>query len=385
MNPPSFPARPACVRRPALLALAALSAALGAHAEAPAPLCATAAGGWDAACLRAAYRGEIADWPRPEGVDRPDWRELAPVSTLPRPDQPAALVALGERLFTDPRLSRSDMLACISCHRPTHGFADTQAVSAGHEGRLGTRNTPTVLGAGHASSLFWDGRAPTLEAQATGPIAHPDEMAMPLDELPAKLAALDDYPAAFTRAFGDEPATADQPALSLARIAAALAAYQRTLLPPETRFDRFLAGQRDALDDRELLGLHLFRTKARCMSCHDGALLSDGRFHNLGLTWYGRKYEDLGRYAVTGEPADVGRFRTPTLRQVVHTGPWMHNGRFPALRGVLNMYNAGMPRPKPANDEQARDPLFPKTSELLQPLQLDQAELDALEAFLGVL
>ncbi|THF56865.1 cytochrome-c peroxidase [Pseudothauera rhizosphaerae] len=380
-QPPAHPLIRRACRRGARLA--ALAGALLAWPAAAA--CTLPDDGWDAACLRAVYTRDIAHWPPPQGVDRTDWREMAPVGTLAAPAPQPTRAALGERLFFDPRLSRSDLLACVSCHRPGHGFADTQAVSAGHEGRLGTRNAPTVLGAAHAPALFWDGRAATLEAQASGPIAHPDEMAMPLDELPGKLAALDDYEAAFTRAFAGESAGNGQGAVTLARIAAALAAYQRTLLPPETRFDRFLAGERGALDDRELLGLHLFRTKGRCMTCHDGPLLTDNRFHNLGLTWYGRQYEDLGRYGVTGDPVDVGRFRTPTLRQVAHTGPWMHNGRFPSLRGILNMYNAGMPQPKPANAEQARDPLFPKTSELLRPLDLTPEELDALEAFLAVL
>lgn len=370
---------------PSLRALCALLLAAGGALAAPSALhpavaCHDSATGWDMACVRAAYAGEPASWPQPQGVDDGNWAEMAPIDSLPPSAVDPAQAALGERLFFDPRLSRSDLIACASCHRPTHGFADTQALSAGHEGRLGSRNTPTVLGAGHASSLFWDGRAASLEEQAAGPIAHPDEMAMALDELPAKLAAIDGYPGAFTQAFG--AAGKDGAAITLERITAALAAYQRTLLPPQTRFDRFLAGERAALDERELLGLHLFRTKGRCMSCHHGALLTDHDFHNLGLTWYGRQYEDLGRYMVSGDPADVGRFRTPTLRQVGNTGPWMHNGRFASLRGVLNMYNAGMPRPQPGNAGQAADPLFPQTSTRLQRLELDADELDAVHAFL---
>lgn len=363
-----------------LLLLAALCAPVAA-AQPPVPTadpCRRVDAGWDPACLRAAYGRPPAQWPRPQVADGESWQEMAPYSALPAPAVPAAEAALGERLFADPRLSRSDLVACISCHRPTHAFTDTQALSSGHDGRLGRRNAPTLYGAAHAPALFWDGRANSLEAQATGPIAHPDEMAMALDALPAKLAALDDYPAAFARAFGDGEVT-------LARIVAALAAYQRTLRPPVTAFDRFLEGDRAALDDRALLGLHLFRTKGRCMTCHNGPLLTDNRFHNLGLTYYGREYEDLGRYEVSARDEDVGRFRTPTLRQVGASGPWMHNGLFRSLRGILNMYNAGMPRPRPADAAQAADPKFPVTSKLLQPLQLDAAELEALEAFLGTL
>ncbi|ATE60682.1 cytochrome-c peroxidase [Thauera sinica] len=365
---------------PLLLSVALCAPAAAARPPVPAAdSCRGNDGGWNLACLRAAYGRPIAAWPQPQVPDGERWQEMAPLSALPVPDAPAGQVALGERLFADPSLSRSNLVACISCHRPGHAFADTQAVSAGHEGRLGRRNTPTLYGAAHAPALFWDGRADSLEAQAVGPIAHPDEMAMALDALPARLAATGDYPPAFERAFGDGEVT-------LARIVAALAAYQRTLRPPVTAFDRFLDGERGALDDRALLGLHLFRTKARCMTCHHGALLTDNRFHNLGLTYYGRsQYEDLGRHDVTGRDEDVGRFRTPTLRQVGESGPWMHNGLFRSLRGILNMYNAGMPRPRPADAAQAADPKFPVTSPLLQPLRLDEAELQALEAFLRAL
>lgn len=346
--------------------------------------CRRADTGWDTACLRAAYRAPVAQWPRPQVPDGTTWEEMAPLSALPAPAVAAAPAALGERLFADPRLSRSDLVACISCHRPSHAFADTQAVSSGHDGRLGRRNTPTLYGAAHLPALFWDGRAASLEAQASGPISHPDEMAMALDALPAKLAALDDYPAAFAHAFGEDEGDG---VVTLARIVAALAAYQRTLRPPRSAFDRFLDGEHAALDERALLGLHLFRTKGRCMTCHSGPLLTDNRFHNLGLTYYGREHEDLGRYQVSGRNEDVGRFRTPTLRQVAASAPWMHNGLFRSLRGILNMYNAGMPRPRPrpANAEQAADPRFPVTSPLLQPLHLDATEVEALEAFLGTL
>jgi cytochrome c peroxidase len=216
--------------------------------------------------------------------------------------------------------------------------------------------------------------------QALGPLQHADEMAMDVPALPAKLAALDNYRAQFDAAFGQAGG------VTLARILSALAGYQRTLLPPATRFDAFMEGERTALHDRELLGLHLFRTKARCMTCHSGALLTDQQFHNLGLAFYGRKkYEDLGRYLVTGQPQDVGKFRTPSLRGVAHSGPWMHNGLFPQLAGVLHMYNAGMSRPAPRNAEQAADPKFPVTSPLLQRLQLSSDEIIALKSFLEVL
>lgn len=354
--------------------LAALLPAAGSAGESCRP-----GGQWDPACLRQAYARPLAEWPAPQVEGQVAWREMAAAqapdlpSTLPYP-----MLKLGIRLFFDPALSASGKIACASCHRPQHAYADTLAVTPGHQGRLGRRNAPALVGVAGASSLFWDGRAPTLEHQALGPIADLAEMAMELKELPAKLAAIPGYAEEFAAAWGDG-------AVTLARIQGALAAYQRTLAPERTAFDAFLEGNSKALDDKQLLGLHLFRTKARCMTCHSGPALNDNEFHNLGLTYFGRKYEDLGRYNVTGKNEDVGKFRTPTLRNVSRSGPWMHNGLFGSLRGIVNMYNAGMFHPKPANAAQAKDPRFPVTSPLVKPLKLDERELQALEAFLKTL
>ncbi|GGE50600.1 hypothetical protein GCM10011413_16110 [Pedobacter psychrotolerans] len=151
-----------------------------------------------------------------------------------------------------------------------------------------------------------------------------------------------------------------------------------------TPFDRFLAKDKKALTDQQLMGLHLFRTKARCINCHNGPLFTDNEFHNDGLTYYGRKYEDLGLYNVTKKPEDVGKFKTPGLRNVMKTAPWFHNGLFPNIDGVMNMYNIGMPvqRVKP---EQVNDPLLPKNDKLLKGLMLSNAEKDAVVSFLDAL
>ena len=336
--------------------------------------------GWNIACLRQVYAAPIANWPKPQVADGITPVEMAPVSSLPRPKVDPKVVALGQRLFADQRLSGSNAIACISCHSPAYSFADNKRFSIGDGGRAGVRNTPGLLGAGQMKSLFWDGRAATLEQQALGPLQHPDEMAMDVEALPAKLARLDDYMQQFNAAFGQDGG------VTLPRILTALADYQRTLIPPETRFDTFLEGQRTALNDRELLGLHLYRTKARCMSCHSGVLLTDQQFHNLGLSLYGRKFfEDWGRYQATNADADVGKFRTPGLRGVAHSGPWMHHGLIPSLNEVLIMYNTGMPKPKPRTAAQKADPKFPISSELLQPLKLTADELDAMKSFLEVL
>lgn len=335
------------------------------------------------ACLRAAYAQPPAQWPAPQVDDDVAWQELSALPDI-APSPPhnpfsEAKARLGEKLFFDPRLSRSGQIACASCHEPDLGFADGRKVSFGHDRQAGRRNAPSVAMSGLIEPLFWDGRAATLEEQSLMPVTDPLEMAFSLGEMVERLRASDDYPTAFAEAFEKTPLDARQ-------IADALASYQRTLLrvARTTRFERFMRGRQDALNDQQLHGLHLFRTQARCLNCHFGPALSDGRFHNAGMTYYGRKYQDLGRYEVTGRAEDVGRFRTPSLRLVSRTGPWIHNGLFPDLNGVLNFYNVGMPRPKPA-PSQLDDPLFPTTDPRFQALELERAELLALRAFLDSL
>ncbi len=335
----------------------------------------------DVACLRAAYAGPPSTWPRPHVDPGVDWHELAPLPKVPPEpaDNPAtpAKIALGERLFEDPRLSKSAQIACASCHERQLGWGDGRSVPFGHDRQTGRRNAMSVAMSAYAGPLFWDGRAATLEEQALHPIRDPKEMAFDLPVLEKRLNRDGDYGDAFAEVFGDRRVTAG-------RVAQALAAYQRSLVPRANRLDRFLEGRRDVLTDQQLWGLHLFRTRARCMNCHSGAALTDNRFHNLGLHFIGREREDLGRYRVTGDPADAGRFRTPSLRMVAKTGPWMHNGGFHDLRGILNMYNVGMPRPKPVPGK-VYDPPFPAPDPLLQPLDLHRTELDALTEFLRTL
>jgi cytochrome c peroxidase len=179
--------------------------------------------------------------------------------------------------------------------------------------------------------------------------------------------------------FGPGPITTEH-------TAQALATFQRTLVSAtrNTAFEQLLRGRPQRMSDEQLYGLHLFRTKARCMNCHFGPALSDEQFHNVGLSYYGRKYEDLGRYEVTRKPEDVGAFRTPSLRLVMKTAPWMHNGLFVNMEGTLAFYNMGMPRPRP-NAQQADDPLFPRTSDRLKALNMDKDELRALRSFLDTL
>ncbi|AZC19260.1 cytochrome-c peroxidase [Pseudomonas sp. CMR5c] len=337
----------------------------------------------EVACLREAYSRPFAQWPAPQVDAGVAWQELGPLpERAPSPEHnpyTQQKADLGRRLFFDPRLSRSGQIACASCHEPDLAFADGRRVSFGHDRAAGRRNAPSLVASGLAEQLFWDGRAASLEMQALMPIVDPKEMAFSVTQLVARLRDSTDYPAQFAKAFPGQALGAEQ-------VAAALATYQRDLLrvAQRTPFERFLRGQAKALSDQQLQGLHLFRTKARCMNCHFGPALQDNRFHNAGLTFYGRRREDLGRYEVTGLAQDVGRFRTPSLRLVSHTGPWFHNGLASSLDQVLLFYNAGMPRPVPKGG-QLQDPLFPVTSAQFEVLGLDRVELKALKAFLEAL
>lgn len=331
--------------------------------------------------LRAAYAGAPETWPRPVLHDGAAFIEFGP---LPPVEHPAsnppnpAKIALGARLFDDPRLSRSGQIACATCHARELGFGDALRTSFGHDRLRGRRNSQSLAVAGWMRPLFWDGRSPDLEAQSLHPLIDPKEMAVDdLGLVVARVAADPTYVAAFEAAFGDQ-------VVDLERISKALGAFQRSLSPPRGRFERFVKGDARALNDEQLRGLHLFRTKAGCANCHNGPLLSDGRFHNLGLHFYGRELQDLGRYEVTQAPEDVGRFRTPSLRGVGRTAPYMHNGIMPRLDGVVTFYNAGAARPRP-RPEQANDPLFPTTDPLLRPLELTREERAALVAFLETL
>lgn len=320
--------------------------------------------------LLARYRQGQAHWPPFEVAEGVAAEPLGRLAPPPAPEwQSPALEALGRRLFFDPGLSRSGQIACASCHDPELGWGDGRRRPFGHDRQPGRRNTMTLLNAAYFESLFWDGRAWELESQALMPITNPEEMAADLDAAIERLNAVPGYRRDFARTLGSRVIAAPD-------LARALAAFERTIVSRPSRFDRFLAG-RDVFTDREIEGLHLFRTRARCMNCHNGPLLSDGRFHNTGQALAGTRREDLGRYEVTGRAEDRGAFRTPSLRDLDYTAPWMHHGLFVNLYGTLAVYNLGMP--------QGRRDGQPPMSPLIRPLGLDRDELHALEAFLHTL
>ena len=330
--------------------------------------------------LRKTYSsGDISQWEKPE-LDEEVIANFEDIGVLPKMIFPEnnpyseAKKELGKMLFFDPRLSKSKQISCASCHDPELAWGDGRTISYGHNRQTGKRNSPSLLNIGYHSVFFWDGRAASLENQALGPITDPVEMAATETISIKNIKKIKGYKPYFREAFGDEKITIE-------RILKAIATYERTITSKKSKFDSFIEGKSDIFTDEEVIGLHLFRTKARCINCHNTPLLSNQKFHNVGLSYYGRTFEDLGKYNITHKKEDVGKFKTPSLREIGRTAPYMHNGLMPNLEGIIEMYNAGMPRVKP-KENQKNDSLFPVTDPLLKKLNLTKKEQNALKAFL---
>lgn len=225
-------------------------------------------------------------------------------------------VELGNMLFFEPRISSSGVISCATCHNPALGWADRIPRATGHDGQIGERNTPTVLNSGFLGSQFWDGREPDLEGQALGPIEADVEMAMDLDSALERLNGFALYQEKFSEAYPDDadPINADN-------LARALASFQRTLNTPNSPFDRYLRGDENALDQQQKDGMVAFVDNG-CIACHSGPAMTDGNFHRIQVPGS----TDVGRFEVTGDEADKYKFRTPTLRNVAVTYPYMNNG-----------------------------------------------------------
>lgn len=332
---------------------------------------------YDLVALRRLYQKSSDQWPKATIDEGIVFQELGALPQAPIQANDAKykyLIELGKTLFFDPRLSGSSQISCSSCHDPDMHWTDGKIRAIGHNHRSGNRNSPSVAFAWANKFYFWDGRAMSLEEQTKGSLANPKEMNADLVALPAKLHSIAAYQPFFKDAFGTVKPNLDQ-------LVHAIATFERSIRTSRSAFDRFVQGDTAALNDQQVLGMHLFRTKARCINCHSGALFSDQNFHNIGFSLYGEAKEDLGRYSVTKQATDVGKFKTPSLRNTTRTGPWLHNGMFQDLRGLINTYNNGMPHPK-RKENQLGDKLFPETSVHLKPLSLTIAERDALIAFL---
>ena len=324
------------------------------------------------------------------------------IQSFTPPDNPItdAKAKLGDMIFDEKRLSADDSVACNTCHSPRNGFTTHTEASRGVGDQIGKRNAPSILNAMFYKSMFWDGRAASLEEQATVPILNPVEMGQkdPQDVV-AKLAAIPEMVDAFQKVFGRPPNWED--------MGKALAAFERTRLSTEAPFDRFLHGDEKALNASQRRGWALFTGKARCGSCHtyDPALplFGDNRFHNTGVAAgkqdfnqlaaaesvaagsasAGNKaeidklaletdYSDLGRFLVTQKREDIGGFRTPFLRDVLLTGPYMHDGSLETLWDVVEFFNKGGERNAFLDGE-------------MKPLGLSASEVEDVVNFLGAL
>ncbi|MDO7137456.1 cytochrome-c peroxidase [Algibacter lectus] len=336
--------------------------------------------------LKAIYSsGDITKWPAPNldsTVNKETFKDIGALPKLQHPEYnpfSQEKSKLGKTLFFDPRLSVSGQIACASCHNPELAWTDNSTRSFGHDRQTGARNSMTILNSGFAHSLFWDGRASSLEDQARFPIGDPLEMNEKLNIAVDKIAEIEGYKPLFEAAFGNDT-------ISLERIQFAIATFERTVNSYKTRFDKFVEGDSTKLNNQEVLGLHVFRTKGRCINCHNTPYFSDNQFHNDGQTLFGTKDEDFGRYNVTKNMDDIGKIRTPTLREVARTGPWMHNGHFPSLLDVVQFYNLGNPAVVQKKYlGKGRDSLIPTNSPILKKLDLEKNEIEALIAFMETL
>jgi cytochrome c peroxidase len=305
-------------------------------------------------------------------------------------------VELGRALFFDKRLSEDGTVSCATCHDPASAFTSGDAVAVGVRNQKGTRNAPTLLNSVSGKSYFWDGRVATLDEQARQPLLNANEMGMK-DEaaLVERVSVIEEYGKSFRRVFPREGITIDT-------IAKAIAAFERSLVSRNAPFDRFIAGDKNAISDLQKQGWELFKGKAKCLDCHTHSaaapFFTDAKFHNTGIRTkelafealsqraddikhltsnastlaHDPQFSDLGRFLVTREAKDLGAFKTPTLRDIELTGPYMHNGSIRTLLDVLRFYNQGG----------LKNPML---DEKMTPLNLTEHEMNALVEFLHAL
>ena len=352
----------------------------------------------------------------PKGPQNPETDPLAQPKSLQQVGAPAELtreaippdnpqssekISLGQKLFFERSLSVDGTVSCSTCHDPQLAFTDRKPLSVGIKGRLGQRNAPTILNALYNKTQFWDGRVNTLEEQAANPIVNAFEMGHPtLDTAVAQIASVEEYQQAFQRVFGRPPNGPD--------LLRAIASYERTQLSFDSPFDRFIAGDNNAIDASAKRGWELFNTQARCNKCHaltdtqrDVTVFTDNDFHNIGIgiirhnvVALARQAEQLiksgdtaaidraaiqtdmsalGRFLITKKDKDIASFKTPDIRNVLVTGPYFHDGSQETLWDVIDHYNKGDGLQNPYLDED------------IQPLALTETDIDDLVAFMASL
>ena len=313
--------------------------------------------------LRKAYSKPPEKWPSASLDSGVNVTELGLMPEIPvdlNNPKSSQMVALGKQLFFDTRLSESGKISCASCHKPELHFTDGKTKSLGHEDAENKRNSQGLFNIWADKKFFWDGRSSSLEDQAFFPINSESEMHSDMGDVMRKIRRVDSYKVAFEEVFG-EPANPDN-------MTEAIAMFERTLKSSPSDFDRFLKGDVSALSDDALKGLHLFRTKAGCINCHNGPFFKDQDFHNLGLP---HQKEDIGLNWVSRKEEDLAKFKTPGLRDVVYTGPWLHDGSGTDLKKLVRSI---------ANNDVAAS-----KSRHIRDRKLSEAEIENLLAFLAAI
>lgn len=319
-------------------------------------------------------------------------KKLEPIGPVPVPaDNPQSVdkIELGRMLYFDPRLAGDSSMACAKCHDPAKGWSNGVQMSDAYPGTKHWRHVPTVLNSAYLQQLFWDGRAHTLEEQAVGPIAAPFEMNQNYVHLVEKLQGVPYYRTMFKKVFNSD--------VNMENLAKALASFERTVVSRPGRIDAYLKGDTSALNASEIRGMEIFKGKANCIACHHGPMLTDQKFHATGVPEIEplktesdriatrhffatindypnpRKLDaDYGREIITKNKAERGQFKTPSLRELRYTAPYMHNGAFELLEDVIDFYSKG------GGNITNKDPL-------LKPFTLTDDEMTDLVAFLETL
>lgn len=276
---------------------------------------------------------------------------------------------LGRYLYFDKRLSSDKTISCASCHNIPCGYSDCKPIAIGIDDSIGSRHSPTIINTAYNSTCFWDGRAKTLEEQCKGPLGNPKEMTTMKDPHDAyklciqNITSIPGYAILFRKAFGNDEITID-------KISQAIATFERTILSGNSPYDRYVSGDRSALSQEQIHGMQVFK-KVGCANCHGGFNFTDDRFQNIGVGMDVAS-PDLGRYVITHQERDWGSFKTPTLREVEHTPPYMHNGSLKTLEEVIDYYDKGGIKNK-------------NLSLLMRPLNLSKEDKKALVSFLKAL
>lgn len=297
----------------------------------------------DANQLRKEYLKPRNQWPKPNLDPEINHNEIGNIELtkfIKNTQYSDDKYNLGRMLFSEAKLSKNSSMSCSSCHNQNIGWADNLSTPIGLDNEPLKRNSPSIVNSAFHENQFWDSRAKSLEEQAKMVLLNPREMDSSEELVKKNLSDSLIYKSLFKKAFGSEE-------INLDKISQSIAVFERTITTKnKSNFDQFVMGKSDSLTDSQIRGLHIFRTTGRCMNCHNGSNFTDNKMHNIGLVMEGSKYEDTGRYEITKNDIDYGLFKTPSLRNISKTAPYFHNGLVLNLKGLVNIYSAGMPNSK---------------------------------------